>query len=547
MTGCFIWQYKLPKAKPVAEIKVQEVNEEKLCPRFPEPVPLKHPIPVLMEALEKVDSLLRTSIDVTTLPAISCIVIYNDSVLWNGNFGRRNRSDPRSLPPNEYTVYRIAALSTIFPTLMLYKLWEDGKVKSLDDTLEKYVKNFTIKNPFVKETDTELKSLPNGAAFTRNGKTQFHSSITLRRMASQLSGLPRQLRGTSLLWKGQTYEAIDLLQDDIIVADPGTTCHYSSLAFSLLAHVMADKVTGTDYESWVSKYILEPLGMEDTGFNITTEIKKEMAVGVYPSGHPTPLNDLDLGWYRPSGQMYSTTADMAKLMMVLLGAYKHQVLREDTLKTMLTPILHCDTSYQTGTPWEVYDQLGYEIIRKDGALDGYSAVFSFVPHLKLGLVILMSGTKPADEDLVSKSYSHLIPAMERAFRDAPEVLVPPPDPAPYMGLFTYSNMTFYEIKAGSNGLLSMQQFGPPVEKMVPLKYSTWKLSFLEERVFKVVFEKEYPCRLRIRNTSISMEFQDRQLFNFYVFNENGLAPGFDVPGLNTYNVMRISRRPIFTS
>lgn len=36
------------------EIKIQDVNEEKLCPRFPEPVFLKHPIPVLMDALEKV-------------------------------------------------------------------------------------------------------------------------------------------------------------------------------------------------------------------------------------------------------------------------------------------------------------------------------------------------------------------------------------------------------------------------------------------------------------------------------------------------------------
>lgn len=38
----------------MAEIKVQEVKEDKLCPRFPEPVPLKHPIPALMDALEKV-------------------------------------------------------------------------------------------------------------------------------------------------------------------------------------------------------------------------------------------------------------------------------------------------------------------------------------------------------------------------------------------------------------------------------------------------------------------------------------------------------------
>lgn len=138
---------------------------------------------------------------------------------------------------------------------------------------------------------------------------------------------------------------------------------------------------------------------------------------------------------------------------------------------MLTPVFHCDTSYfsnQTGTPWDVYEQLEYEIIRKDGNLDGYSAVLSLVPHLKMGLVNLTAGTKPADEDLAAKSYSYLIPAMERAFRDAPYVLVPPPDPAPYMGLYTYSNMTFCEIKAGSDGVLSMQQFGP-----LWMKWSLW--------------------------------------------------------------------------
>lgn len=59
---------------------------------------------------------------------------------------------------------------------MLYKLWEDGRVNSLDDPLEKYAKNFTIKNPLGK------------MMVTRNGKTQLRSSVTLRRMASQLSG-----------------------------------------------------------------------------------------------------------------------------------------------------------------------------------------------------------------------------------------------------------------------------------------------------------------------------------------------------------------------
>ncbi|XP_056305941.1 putative beta-lactamase-like 1 [Danio aesculapii] len=544
MTGCFIWQYRLPKAKPVDGKAAEEVKDEIMCPRFPEPVPLVHPIPVLMDALDKADVLLRNSIDATKLPAISAIVIFNDSVLWNGNFGRMNGSDPTSSLTNEYTVYRIASLSKIFPTLMLYKLWEDGKVDSLDDPLGKYLKNFTIKNPLGKRRDHDPKSVSD----SRSGKEGHISSVTLRRMASQLSGLPRRLRATTLLWKGNTQAAVDLLQDDVLVADPGTKCHYSNLAFSLLAHVMAETVAGMDYQRWVTENILQPLGMEDTGFEITPQIENRMAVGVYSSGRPAPL--YDLGWYRPSGQMYSTPADMAKLVMMLLGAFHWQVLQPDTLKTMLTPLFRCENSYfanQTGTPWEVNEQLGYDVIRKDGDLDGYSASISLVPRLKLGLVILMAGSKPVDEDLVAKTYSYIIPAMESAFRDTPRVLIPPPDPAPYVGYFTYSNITFYEIKANTDGVLSLEQFGPQVDDMVPVKFRSLKLTYLQDRVFRLVFEKEYPCQLKVNAASVSLESQDGQLFNFYIFNKKGLSTGFDVPGLNTYKVTRIFRRPTFSS
>ena len=74
--------------------------------------------------------------------------------------------------------YRIASLSKIFPTLMLYKLWEEGKIESLDDPLEKYAENFTVKNPLGKRWDTGIP-LARAPRFP---------SLTLRRMASQLSG-----------------------------------------------------------------------------------------------------------------------------------------------------------------------------------------------------------------------------------------------------------------------------------------------------------------------------------------------------------------------
>ncbi|XP_062843119.1 putative beta-lactamase-like 1 [Trichomycterus rosablanca] len=547
MTGCFLWQYHLPKSISEKDLETN-VKSDKMCPRFPEPTPLEHPIPYLREALEKVDAILRQSINSTSLPALSAIVIYNDTVLWTGNFGKRNRSDPNSAPPNEYTVYRIASVSKLFPTLMLYRLWEDGKVGSLDDPLEKYVENFTIKNPLGKSKNSELKYVTDGLIFVDSGEVQIRSSsVTLRRMVSHLSGLPRRLRSTNLLWRGKTYDAINLLHDDVLVADPGTKCHYSNLAFSLLAHVLAERVVGVNYQRWISDNVLDRLGMEDTGFDIPPSMHNQMAVGVYGSGKPAPL--YDLGWYRPSGQMFSTAADLAKLAMMLLGAYHRKLLEPDTLKIMLTPLFRCDKGYfanRTGTPWEVNEQFGYELLRKDGDLDGYSATFSLVPRLKLGLVVLMAGARPQNQDVISKAYLNLIPAMERAFRDAKRVLVPPSDSAPYVGFYTYSNITFYEIKAGSGGILIMKQFGPQIENLVPEKYRTIKLTYLMDRVFRVVFEKEFPCVLHVGTASVSLESQDGQLFNFYAFDKRGKSPGFDVPGLNTYNVVRIANRPPFS-
>ncbi|XP_020485965.2 putative beta-lactamase-like 1 [Labrus bergylta] len=538
MTFGFIWQYRIPKQKK--EVQERKVEVEEMCPRFPEPVPLQHPITSLRVALEKIDILLRTTVFKTKLPAISAMVVLNDSVLWNGNFGKKNISDPTSVAPNEYTVYRIASLSKIFPALMLYKMWENGQVGSLDDPLEKYADNFTIKNPLGKG------GRPASSSVRTSGSRS--PALTLRRMASQLSGLPRRLRSTNLLWSGDTEEALNLLQDDVLVADPGTKCHYSNVAFSLLANVLARKVAGTDFESWLSENILKQLNMEDTGFNITPAVQKRMAVGVYSNGQPAPL--YNLGWYRPAGQMYSTAADMAKLMMGLLGAYSGRPLRQDTLNTMMTPLYKCHSSYfanSTGTPWEINDQHGYDVVRKDGDLDGYAATLSLVPKLKLGMVVLMSGVRPSDKDLVTQAYSLLIPAMESAFREAKRTLRPPPNPYPYVGFYTYRNMTFYQIKVDSDGVLIMQQFGPQVDTTVPSKYRTIRLDYLQERVFRVVFEKPYPCKLKVHTASVSLEAQDRQLFNFYLFNKRGISPGFDSPGLNTYKVTRIGGRPYFAS
>ncbi|XP_007491271.2 putative beta-lactamase-like 1 [Monodelphis domestica] len=547
MTGCFLWQYHLKKEDPGSSGMAVTSETVRMCPQYPEPVPLQHPLPVLKEALEKVDKILRqTMLTAPGLSAMSAVVIYNDTVLWTGNFGWKNGSDRASGPPSEYTIYRIASISKIFPTLMLYRLWEEGIVASLDDPLERYAQGFTIKNPLGAGLRPAWGSLMEG--LEKGVPALQPTTVTLRRMASQLSGLPRRLRSTTLLWQGSTEEALALLKDDVLVADPGTRCHYSTLAFSLLAHVLAGHTDNKDYQHWVSENILDRLGMEDTGFDLVPWVQARMAAGFYGSGHPAPL--YDLGWYRPSGQMYSTPADLAKLAMVLLGSVPQGVLAPDTLKTILTPLLACPGTYfanQTGTPWEFHAQRGYSVVRKDGDLDGYAATFSLVPRLKLSFIVLMAGPRPPGPDLVTQVYDVLIPALEMAFREVEGSLAPPPRPGPYLGFYTYANLTFYEILVGPSGVLRMRQFGPRVEKLIPAKFRTLKLHHLQGRVFQLVVDKAFPCVLPLGAAWLPLENQHGQLLNFYPFDQRGLSPGFDAPGLNTYKVLRMAQKPVFST
>lgn len=84
---------------------------------------------------------------------------------------------------------RIASVSKIFPTIMLYKMWEEGKVMSLDDPLERYAQNFVIKNPLGRLKESEQRYTADGLIFLEKGSMPLKPSpVTLRRMASQLSG-----------------------------------------------------------------------------------------------------------------------------------------------------------------------------------------------------------------------------------------------------------------------------------------------------------------------------------------------------------------------
>ncbi|KAJ7370844.1 Putative beta-lactamase-like 1 [Desmophyllum pertusum] len=195
---------------------------------LPKPTPKR-----ITEVFEKIEAALSAAVDKnSSLPAISMNVFYQDEILWSGHFGSKVYQQPE-MKPNGSTVYRIGSVTKVFAVLLMFKLYEEGKIASIDDPLSKYAPDFTIKNPYTND------------------------NITLREIASQMSGLPRE---APCLYDCNTTSAeqLALLKNRSLVLPPWVEPSYSNLGYGLLGRLLTENLLNQTFESWTKENILKP-------------------------------------------------------------------------------------------------------------------------------------------------------------------------------------------------------------------------------------------------------------------------------------------------
>jgi CubicO group peptidase (beta-lactamase class C family) len=411
---------------------------------LPIPVALPTQLPSnITKAFNDLESLMNSRVNSTTVPGIAAGLVYRDKVLWSKGVGTIVKG--KTSPPTTTTVFRIGSVSKVFATLVVYQLFERRLLHSLDDPLVKYYPTFTI------------KSLTN-------------ENITIRQMLAQMSGLPREapcgpdsISGSNVC-STTTETIIQHLSDMHVIRPPWTRPSYSNLAYSLLGRILVEKVfyPGTTYEQYVRDYILMPLGMKNTGFEFTDDVIKSMATGYNVDGSSAVL--ADLGWNRPCGQMYSTVADLNTFSQFFYEAYNFsyyplainsiwhpggktkvpfaEVLSAQNRRMMGQPVFwNPDGLTQFGTPFEIRTQSHYSIRRKGGNIVGFSAAFTYIPELQLGLNVLFSGL--TDEfSFVNQAYDILIPAFYQTLVNMlPKAPPSPPSTSSYVGTYAGSGQT----------------------------------------------------------------------------------------------------------
>ena len=409
------------------------------CPQLPTLFPLPKETPKrITEVFEKLESILNATVDETSsLPAISMNVFYRDKILWSGHYGSKVYKQP-TLKPNDSTVYRIGSVTKIFAVLLVYKLYEEGKIVSIDDPLSKYAPNFFIHNPFTNE------------------------NITLREIASQMSGLPREAPCIYQCSNTTSREQLALLRNRTLVLPPWTEPSYSNLGYALLGRLLTENLLNETFENWTKENILKPLGMANTGFEITEEVEKNMAFPYLPDGQR--MKFMNLGWINPAGAMYSTIEDLAKLGMMFAQPEKQKLFKPASLREMMTPKdITPDGVTVWGSPFEMFFSEHFLIRTKGGNIDTYSALLTVIPELALGANILRSTIyygQPMGFEVPVSFYNLLAPRLNETLFELQRKSHFPISPEPFIGKFRVKqvNPVFGNIMTYNVTITSYQNF-----------------------------------------------------------------------------------------
>jgi CubicO group peptidase (beta-lactamase class C family) len=175
------------------------------------------------------------------VPAVSAGVVVGPDLVWKKGFGT---IDARGqVAAGADTIYSICSISKLFTSVAVMQLWERGMF-SLDDDIGKLVPAFAMQR-------SDADSGP----------------ITIRSLLTHSSGLPRE--GDFSYWNAPDFkfptraELLQSLGRQSTFMRVSDHYQYSNLAMALLGEVVAS-TSGTSYEEYVQRQILEPLKLADT-------------------------------------------------------------------------------------------------------------------------------------------------------------------------------------------------------------------------------------------------------------------------------------------
>jgi len=288
------------------------------------------------------DVLLSGAVDRGEVIGVQALVFDEGQTVYRNSFGLADRE--RNVPVKSDTVYRVYSMTKPLTSALILDLREEGKLK-LSDPASKYIPQIA-----------QMKVVSAG----EGGQPKYEDQkrpITIEDLLLHRAGMAYGIFGGNPiedawaqadLFNGQTTMAatMDKLPALPLLGQPGDQWFYS-FSIDVLGRI-AEVVTEQSLEEAMRERFFNPLGMTETSFRVSEDLKPRFASnyllqadGTYrlmEDGQTSPFTKpgkLESG----GGGLTSTTDDWLKFAQLLLneGEYKGtRILEPETVRLMMT-------------------------------------------------------------------------------------------------------------------------------------------------------------------------------------------------------------------
>lgn len=293
-------------------------------------------------------------------PSMVAAVVRGGRAVWHGS-----RTSVDGHGPDEHVQYRIGSITKTFTAVLVLRLRDEGLL-ALGDPLEKH--------------------LPGTGA----------GEATIAELLAHASGLAAESPGP---WWERTSGSLRPELSDVLGKQPflhpsGRRFHYSNPGYTLLG-ALVEKLRGAPWEDVLRQEVLEPLGLSRTSAQPQAPHAGGWAVHPWADVMlPEPVEDL--GRMAPAGQLWSTTADLARFAAFLIQG-DDRVLSAESLREMRTPAAPMEAAdvasgYAYGLGLELRHQGGRALTGHTGSLPGFLACLTVSVEDDLAAVVLANCT-----------------------------------------------------------------------------------------------------------------------------------------------------------
>lgn len=319
----------------------------------------------------------------------SVLVARGDEVLYRGAVGKAVIEWDVANTPD--TRFRIGSVTKQFTAALILQFVEDGKI-ALDAPLSRYLPDYPkaqADKVTIHHLLTHTSGIPSYTGLPDFGIDMMRRHVEPDSFLTVFSGLPLEF-------------------------EPGTRWRYDNSGYFILGVVIAH-VTGKPYDLVLRERILDPLGLENTGYDHNDAIIPLLASGYQrmPGGYQrAPFMDSNLPY--AAGMLYSNAGDLLKWTRAL---HAGQVFKNaESLRSMITPFLE-NYGYGLQIMNLPAGKDSVRVIRHSGGINGFSSQLWYLPDDGYTIVTLDNTT--ANSGIVADAAFRLLHGL-----DVPEPRMP---------------------------------------------------------------------------------------------------------------------------